>query len=61
MKATKVIQFEQTPRDGEGQGSLAGCSPWDQEELDTTCMNNKCHARMGRINDSNSKDLTEAD
>ena len=21
-------EFEQTPGDGEGQGSLAGCSPW---------------------------------
>ena len=22
-------EFEQTPRDGERQGSLAGCSPWN--------------------------------
>ena len=28
--------FEQTPGDGEGQGSLVFCSPWDQKELDTT-------------------------
>ena len=40
MKATKVIQFEQTPRDGEGQGSLAGCSTWGHEELDTTWLLN---------------------
>ena len=26
--------FEQAPKDGEGQGSLACCSPWDQNELD---------------------------
>ena len=29
-------EFEQTPRDGEGQGSLARCSPWNSNELDTT-------------------------
>ena len=29
-------EFEQTPGDGEGQGSLACCSPWDCKELDTT-------------------------
>ena len=29
-------EFELTPRDGEGQGSLACCSSWDQEESDTT-------------------------
>ena len=27
--------FEQTPRDGEGQGSLVCCSPWGHKELDT--------------------------
>ena len=26
-------EFEQAPGDGEGQGSLACCSPWDGEEL----------------------------
>ena len=32
---------EQTPGDGEGQGSLAGCSPWGHKEFDTTKqMNN---------------------
>ena len=38
-------EFELTPRDSEGQGSLACCSPWDQEELDTTQQlnnSNKC-------------------
>ena len=29
-------EFEQTPRVGDGQGSLACCSPWARKELDTT-------------------------
>ena len=29
-------EFEQVPRDGEGQGSLACCSPWGHSESDTT-------------------------
>ena len=29
-------EFEQTLRDGEGQGSLACCSPWGRKELDKT-------------------------
>ena len=29
-------EFEQTPGDDEGQGSLASCSPWGCKELDTT-------------------------
>ena len=29
-------EFEQTPGDGEGQGSLVCCSPWVHEESDTT-------------------------
>ena len=29
-------EFDQTPEDGERQGSLACCSPWDCKELDTT-------------------------
>ena len=27
-------EFEQALGDGEGQGSLACCSPWSREELD---------------------------
>ena len=27
---------EQTPGDGEGQGSLTRCSPWSHEQSDTT-------------------------
>jgi len=30
------LQFEQTPEDSEGQGSLACCSPWGRKESDTT-------------------------
>ena len=29
-------EFEQTPGVGDGQGSLAWCSPWCRKELDTT-------------------------
>ena len=29
-------EFEPTPGDGEGQGSLACCSPWGHKESDTT-------------------------
>ena len=29
-------EFEQAPGVGDGQGSLACCSPWGYKELDTT-------------------------
>ena len=29
-------EFEQTPGDGKGQGSLERCNPWGREELDMT-------------------------
>ena len=29
-------EFEQASGDGEGQGSLACCSPWDRKESDVT-------------------------
>ena len=32
----KGHEFEQTPEDNEGQGSLASCSPWGHKESDTT-------------------------
>ena len=37
-------EFEQTLGDGEGQGSLACCSPWGRKESDMTeqLKNNKC-------------------
>ena len=34
-------EFEQALGDGEGQGSLACCSPWGGKELDTTELLNK--------------------
>ena len=35
-------EFEQTPGDSEGQGSLACCSPWGLREQDMTQeLNNK--------------------
>ena len=30
------LEFEQAPGDGEGQGSLACCSPWGHKESDAT-------------------------
>ena len=36
------LEFGQTPGDGEGQGSLAYCSPWGHKELDVTEQLNKC-------------------
>ena len=30
------VEFEQAPRAGDGQGSLACCSPWGRKVLDTT-------------------------
>ena len=37
-------EFEQALGDGEGQGSLACCSPWDGIESDTTePLNNNHH------------------
>ena len=34
-------EFQQTPGDSEGQGSLACCSPWGHKELDMTQQLNK--------------------
>ena len=31
-------EFEQAPGDGEGQESMACCSPWGHKELDTTVI-----------------------
>ena len=38
------LELEQALGDGDGQGSLACCSPWDLKESDTTerLNNNKC-------------------
>ena len=36
---TEDERVEQAPGDGEGQGSLACCSPWGHKELDVTEVN----------------------
>ena len=42
-------EFEQAPQDGEGQGSLACCSPWGHKESDTTeRLSNLPFGRMPR-------------
>ena len=42
-----IHQFEQTPGDGEGQGTLVCCSPWGHKELDMTeqLNNNNLNSR----------------
>ena len=35
-------EFEQAPRNGEGQGSLVSCGPWGHQELD-----NKSNVQLG--------------
>ena len=45
-------EIEQTLGDGEGQGSLACCSPWGHKELDVTeqlSNNNRSKIRPYRI------------
>ena len=40
-------EFEQIPGDGEGQASLACCSPWVHKKSDTTKqLNNKDNNRL---------------
>ena len=41
-------EFEKTPRDREGQGSLACCSPWGHKESDTTYQLNTDKKRHWR-------------
>ena len=50
-------EFEQTPGDGEGQGSLLCCSPWGHKESDMTeQLNNNnrrecyCAQSLSRVN-----------
>ena len=54
-------EFEQAPRDGEGQGSLICCSPWGCKESDTTeRLNNNKNNRSeveGRACWRNSKEV----
>ena len=39
-------EFEQTPEDCEGQGSLACCSPWGHKESDMTEQLNNNTAKL---------------
>ena len=41
-------EFEQSPGDNEGQGSLVCCSPWSCKEQDMTELlnNNKLHQEI---------------
>ena len=41
-------ESEQTPGDGEGQGSLACCSPWAHKELDSTQQLNNSSTAVER-------------
>ena len=43
-------EFEQAPGVGDGQGSLACCSPWSHKESDMTVqLNNNSKAWMGEM------------
>ena len=44
-------EFEQTPGDGEGQGSLACCSPWGHKELDMTELLNNNNINIQDVED----------
>ena len=45
-------EFKQALGDGEGQGSLACCSPWGHKELDTTeQLNNNNLNSQGQYED----------
>ena len=43
-------EFEQAPGDGEGQGSLACCSPWGRKEWDMTELLNVLKSFSKRCN-----------
>ena len=43
-------EFEQTLGDGDGQGSMACCSPWGHKELDMTQgLNNNSNTALVQI------------
>ena len=42
-------EFEQVPRDGEGQGSLVCCSPWGHKESDMTGQLNNNNNTSGGL------------
>ena len=43
------LEFEQTPGDSEGQGSLARCSPWSCKESDITERLNDNNPEEGQV------------
>ena len=45
-------EFEQTPGDGEGQGSLVCCSSWGHKEWDTTYRLNNNFSTHGEMQES---------
>ena len=49
-------ESEQTPRDSEGQGSLAGCSPWGCTESDMTYNNKSFWVLLTGLIPSSAKD-----
>ena len=56
-------EFEQTPGDSEGQGSLVCCSPWGSKESDTTewLNNNKMAGILSFLSSLKAHQLTIAD
>ena len=52
-------EFEQTPGDGEGQGSLACYSPWGHKQSDMTLQlnNNKLLPSIFNLQSSESQNL----
>ena len=46
-------EFEQTLGDGEGQGSLACCSPWGRKEMDSPEQNSKIPINSEFFSDDN--------
>ena len=46
-------EFEQTPVDSEGQGSLTCCSPWSHKESDTTQQLNNIHVHLAKSRSCN--------
>ena len=53
-------EFEQTPGDGEGQGSLACCRPWGHKEQDMTKRLNNNKPEMA-VTNSNQRVLGSKD
>ena len=55
-------EFEQTQEDGEGQGSLACCSPWGYKESDTTerLNNNRNEKNTWSGRKSGDREMTKA-